>query len=140
MNLGAVWKVGSERENDRWTEVFAEVDNRRYSQVFEVLGREDDDFPLGYEEGEFVLCLTRKAAELDAGNHGTCGRRQVLDVSARAESRETWISVFGMFVMFEGVEWGNFMFGSPAGKVLGILGHALSRAETKGDVQRTLAG
>ena len=73
VDLGRTWKVGSEWMDDWWAEVFAETDDGRDWQVFEVLGAESDDFALGYKESEFVFCLTREAAQLDAGDHRACG-------------------------------------------------------------------
>ena len=69
MDLGAVGKVRSQLEDDWRAEVFAEVDDRRYWQVLEVLGAENDDLPLGYEEGDLVFCLSCEVAKLDAGDH-----------------------------------------------------------------------
>ena len=131
MDLGAVGKVRSQLEDDWWAEVFAEVDDRGYWQVLEVLGAENDDLPLSYEEGELVFCLGCEAAQLDAGDCRACGGCQMLDVGARGEIRQSRISVFGMFVMLEWFRQWIFMVGGPAGTVVGILDYRISRAKTK---------
>ncbi len=82
MDLGGVWKVGSEWEDSQWAEVSAEVDGGGDWQVFEVLGAESDNFTSGYKEGDFVLCLIGETAELDAGDHRAGGGCQVFDVGA----------------------------------------------------------
>ena len=102
MLLGAIRKEGSVFKDVQCAEVFAELNRRRYWQVFEVLGAENDYFPLGYEEGDLVFCLSREVAKLIAVNNGALEGVQVLDVSARAEIRKSRISDFGMFVMLEG--------------------------------------
>ena len=101
MDLGAIGKVGSELMDDGWTEVRAEFNERGYWQVLEVLGAENYDLPLSYEEGELVFGSRREVAQLDAGDFRACKGCQMLDVSARGEIRQSWISVFGMFVMLE---------------------------------------
>ena len=131
MDLGAVGKVRSQLEDDWWAEVFTEVDDRGYWQVLEVLGAENDDLPLGYEEGDLVFCLGGEIAKLDAGDHRACGGCQLLAVGSRGEIRQSWISVSGMFAMLEWFGQWIFMIGGPARKVVGILDHRISRAETK---------
>ena len=131
MDLGAVGKVRSQLEDDWWAKVFAEVNDRGYWQVLEVLGAENDDLPLSYEEGELVFRLGCEVAQLDAGDRRARGGCQMLDVGARGEIRQSWISVFAMFVMLEWFGQWIFMVGSPAGKVVGILDYRISRAETK---------
>ena len=126
VDLRAIREVWSERMDDWWAEILAKVDDRGYGQVFEVLGTENDDLSLGNEKGELVFRLTCKFAKLDVGDNRTCRRRQVLDVGAQAKIRKIWISVFGMFVMLEGFEGGNFLLWSPAWNVVGILGHWVS--------------
>ena len=131
MDLGTVGKVRSQLEDDWWAEVFAEVNDGGYWQVLEALGAENDDLPLSYEEGDLVFGLRREVAQLDAGDHRACGGCQMLDVGARGEIRQIWISVFGMFVMLERFGQWIFMVGGPAGKVVRILDHRISRAETE---------
>lgn len=121
VDLGRVSKVGPEWKDDCWAEVFAEIDKGGDWNVFEVLRAESDDFALGYEEGDLVFYLTHKAAELDASDHGACGRREIHDLSACVEIGKGWISVFGMFVMLKGFEHGIFVVGSPAGEVLWVF-------------------
>ena len=60
----------------------------------------------------------------------------MLDVGARGEIKQSWISIFGMFTMLEWFGQWIFMVGGPAGKVLGILGHPVSQAETKEEPHR----
>ena len=107
--------------------------------MFEILGREDEDFALGYEEGEFVFCFRCEGAELDAGDDGACGRGQMLDVGVRGEMGEGWISVFGVLVVLERFEWGVDMVGGPAGNVLGVLHSRFSRVEANRVITQTLA-
>ena len=101
MDLGAVGKVRSKLMDDRWAEVFAEFNGRGYWQVLEVLGAENDDLPLSYEESDLVFGLRREVAQLDAGDHRACEGCQMLDESARIKIRQSWISVFAMFVMLK---------------------------------------
>lgn len=133
MDLRAVWKVGSLRKDDRWAIVFAEVDDRGDWQVFKVLGAESDDLALGYKEGEFIFCFICEATELNAGNHRACGGGQMLDMGARFEIGEVWISVFGMFVVLEGFRQGTIVVGRPVGEVLWILGRWFSRVQQSRD-------
>ena len=62
MDLGAVGNVRPKLMDDRWAEVFAEFNGRGYWQVLEVLGTENDDLPLSYEEGDLVFGLRREVA------------------------------------------------------------------------------
>ena len=98
---GVIGKVGSKLKVDWWAEGFAEVDDRGYWQVREVLRAEYDDFALSYEEGDRVFGLRRVVAGLDAGGHRACRRCQVFDERARGGIGQSWISVFGMFVVLE---------------------------------------
>ena len=123
VDLRAVWKVGSKWKYDWRAEVCAEVDDRGYRQVFEVLGAECNDFSFGDKEGDFIFGLRCEAAELNAGDHEARGGCQMLDMGARAEVWQGWISVFAMFVMLKGFGQGMLVVGSPAGEVLWILGH-----------------
>ena len=136
MDLGAVGKVGSTLPDDWWAEVSTEVDDGGYWQVLEVLGAENDDLPLSYEEGDLVFGLRREVAKLDTSDHGACGGCQLSDLGARGKLRQRWISVFGMFVMFEWFGQWIFAVGGPTGKVVGILDHPISRAETKEELHR----
>ncbi len=63
----------------------------------------------------------------------------MLDVGARMENREGWIGVVCVFVVLKGFGQGIDMVRSPTGKVLGILDHRVSRAETKSRFKHALA-
>lgn len=60
MDLGTVWKVGPEWEDDQWAKVVAKLNDGGDWQVFEVLRAESNDFALSYKEGKFILCLRRE--------------------------------------------------------------------------------
>ena len=131
MDLGAIGKVRSKLMDDRWTEVLAEFNERGYWQVLEILRAENDNLPLSYEEGELVFGSRREVAQLDAGDYRACKGGQMLDESARGEIRQSWISVFGMFVMLKGFGQRISMVRGPIRKVLGILDRQVSGGETK---------
>ena len=87
VDLRAVGKVRSQLMDNWWAKVFAKVDDRGYRQVLEVLGAENDDLPLSYEEGDLVFGFKGEVAQLDAGDHRACAGCQMLDVGARREIR-----------------------------------------------------
>ena len=87
VDLRAVGKIGSKLKDDWWAEVLAKVDDRGYWHALEVLGAENDDLALSYEEGDLVFDLRREVAELDAGDFGVCKGCQLIDESARGEIR-----------------------------------------------------
>ena len=140
VDLGMVWKVGTKGEDEEWAKVLAEIDNGGDWQVFEVLGAENDDFAFGYEEGDFIFCFRREAAQLDSRDGGACGGCQVLDAGTSFEIGEGWIGVFGMVVVIEWFERGILVVRSPAGEVLWVLFLWINGVQTRGRVVPTLGG